>query len=93
MAIDYTTSPMNYHELVDSVRGQVERTRELKMMGETISPEECVTMTSESMLSLLDRMETMSEIIAHQAHMFVQIEGMFRMVFNQVGMGDASEED
>lgn len=92
MAIAYTTSPTNYHELIDSVRGQVERTRELKMMGETISPEECVTMTSESMLSLLDRMETMSEIIEYQAHMFVQIEVMFRMVFDQFGMGDASEE-
>ena len=86
MGIDYTTTPKNYEELVDAVRGQVERTRELGMMGESITYEESVTVTSEAFLGLLDRVESLSEMVTHQAHMLVQIEHLFRWVFSQLGV-------
>jgi hypothetical protein len=97
MGIDYTTTPKNYEELVDAVRGQVERTRELGMMGESIPYEESVTITSESFLGLLDRIESLSEMVTHQAHMFVHIENLFRWVFTQLGvdideLADESDE-
>ena len=98
MGIDYTTTPKNYEELVDAVRGQVERTRELGMMGESIPYEESVTVTSEAFLGLLDRIESLSEMVTHQAHMFVQIENLFRWVFTQLGvdvdeLANESDED
>jgi len=86
MGIEYSTTPENYEQLVESIRGQVERTRELRMMGESISYEESVVLTSESFLSMLDRIESLSELATYQAHLFVQIEGLFRWVFSQLGV-------
>lgn len=86
MGIHYKTNPKTFEELCDSTRGQVERTRELAMMGEELPIEECVVMTSEAMLALLDRVETLSEIAAQQTQMFVQMETMFRWIFGQLGV-------
>jgi hypothetical protein len=86
MGIEYTTTPHSFEELCDSVRGQVERSRELRMMGETIPYEESVELTSESMLELLDRIEQLSEIANTQALLFTQINEIFKWIFNYVGI-------
>jgi hypothetical protein len=86
MAINYTTTPVTLSELCDSVRGQVERERELAMMGKEIPEEECVTFTAQSMLSLLERLEFLSEMTKRQAAMFAQIETIFGWVFTQLGV-------
>lgn len=86
MGIEYTTTPHSFEELCDSVRGQVERSRELRMMGETIPYEESVELTSESMLELLDRIEQLSEIATNQAALFSQINEIFKWIFNYVGI-------
>jgi len=86
MGINYSTSPSNFEELCDSVRGQVERSREYKMMGKEMPPSECVAITAESMLALVDRMEAMVTTLQNQARLFNQIEDMFRFVFHQLGI-------
>ncbi|NBO55532.1 MAG: hypothetical protein EBU84_13300 [Actinobacteria bacterium] len=86
MGIEYKTNPTNFEELCDSVRGQVERARELSIKGETVPFDEMVELSSESFLSLLDRVEQLSEIVSHQATLFVQINEIFKWVFNYVGI-------
>lgn len=86
MGIEYKTHPANFEELCDSVRGQVERARELAMKGEVVPLDEMVELTSESFLALLDRVEQLSEIITHQAMLFVQINEIFKWVFNYLGI-------
>lgn len=86
MGIHYSTTPRNFEELCDSVRGQVERSRELSMRNEEIPFDEMVTITSESFLSILDRIEMVSDMVAEQARLFIQIETMFRWVFSQLGV-------
>ena len=86
MGILYKTEPMNYEELVNSIRGQVERQRERVFSGGEIPREELVSLTAESLLSLLDRMEVMAEILSRQAKMHIQIEKIFRFIFEQHGV-------
>lgn len=86
MAINYTTTPVTLSELCDSIRGQVERERELAMMGKEIPEEECVIFTAQSMLSLIERMELLSDMSKRQAMMFAQIETIFGWVFTQLGV-------
>lgn len=81
MGIAYTTRPSNFDELCDSIRGQVERARELGMVGEQVPHEEAVELTSESMLGLLDRIRHLSEIATHQAMMFSQLNDILQWLF------------
>lgn len=86
MGIDYTTTPRNFDELCDSTRGQVERTRELAMKGEELPPDEAVVMTSEAFLSMLDKIESLCQVVDHQSSMFSHMEVMFRWLFAQMGV-------
>lgn len=86
MGIEYKTHPTNFEELCDSVRGQVERARELAMKGETVPYDEMVELTSESFMALLDRVEQLSDIITHQAMLFVQVNEIFKWVFKYLGI-------
>ena len=101
MGIDYTTSPKTFMELCDSVRGQVERSRELAMMGQKIPLSESVELTSESFLETLDRIEHLSEMAMENAQLFMQINDIFQWIFKFIGLDldelydsqDESEED
>lgn len=86
MGIEYKTNPSNFEELCDSVRGQVERARELAMKGETVPFDEAVELTSESMLGLLDRVEQLSDIVTQQAVLFSQINDIFKWMFTYMGI-------
>ncbi|NBO53555.1 MAG: hypothetical protein EBU84_02950 [Actinobacteria bacterium] len=94
MGIAYKTNPTNFEELCDSVRGQVERARELAIIGETVPYEEAVELTSESVLGLLDKVKDLNEIVAHQAMMFSQLNDILQWLFRYLGIPiDESEED
>ena len=93
MGIAYNTAPRNFDELVDSVRGQLERSRELHMMGETISYEEAVELTSESFMGLLDRITELSAIVASQALLFSQINEIFHWLFESLGIPITEDSD
>lgn len=56
------------------------------MRNEEIPMEEMVTITSESFLGILDRIEMLSDMVAEQSRLFIQIETMFRWVFSQLGV-------
>jgi len=86
MAIEYTTTPKTFEQLCDSIRGQVERSRELAMMGEKIPVSESVELTSESFLSTLDRIEQLSEMAMENAHLFMQINDIFQWIFKFIGL-------
>ncbi len=97
MGIAYNTLPQNFEELCDSVRGQVERARELAMVGERVPYEEAVELTSESFLGLLDRIQELGTIVSHQAMMFGQLNDILQWLFTYMGIPisdtDADEED
>lgn len=86
MTIHYKTSPKTFDELADSVRGQVERTRELSMKGEGIPLDECVTITSEAFLGMIERIETLTEMVVDHTSIFSQLEIVFKWIFNQFGL-------
>ena len=86
MSIEYTTNPKTFSELCDSVRGQVERTRELKMKGQEIPYEESVVMTSEAFLATLDRIEQLSDAITQNTELFLQINDIFQWIFKFIGL-------
>ena len=86
MGIEYKIHPTNFEELCDSVRGQVERARELSMKGEAVPFDEMVELTSESFLALLDRVEQLSDIVTHQATLFVQVNEIFKWMFSYMGI-------
>jgi len=81
VGIAYSTHPRTFDELCESVRGQVERARELGIVGEMVPFEEAVELTSESMLGLLDRVRHLSEIATHQATMFQQLNDILQWLF------------
>lgn len=86
MGIEYKTHPATFEELCDSVRGQVERARELSIKGEVVPPDEMVELTSESFMATLDRIEQLSDIVTHQAMLFVQVNEIFKWVFKYLGI-------
>ena len=85
MGIEYSTNPKTFEELCDSVRGQVERSHELKMMGQKMKYEEMVEMTSESFMSTLERIEQLSEMAMANTNLFVQINDIFQWIFKFIG--------
>jgi len=86
MGIEYKTHPYTFEELCDSVRGQVERARELAMMGETVPYDEMVELTAESFLAMVDRIDQLGDIVSHQALLFVQVNEIFKWVFKYIGI-------
>ena len=93
MGIAYNILPQNFEELCDSVRGQVERARELAMVGERVPYEEAVELTSESFLGLLDRIQELGTIVSHQAMMFGQLNDILQWLFTYMGIPISSGED
>ncbi len=92
MGIEYSLHPKSFEELCDSVRGQVERTRELSMKGEKLQPEEYVDISSESFLATLDRIEQLSEMMQGNTLLFTQINDIFQWIFKYIGL-DIEELD
>lgn len=93
VTIYYKTEPQTYEELVDSVRGQLERMREVSITNETMPEEEKVVITTQSFMSLLDRVEELSQLITVQAELFVAIQGIFVYLFTHLGLPTDSFED
>lgn len=86
MTLPYTTYPKNYFELVDAVRGQLERARELSLMGETMNRDEKVVITPEAFMGMLDKIEEMREVINNQMAMFVMVQQILLYVFEALGL-------
>ena len=86
MSIEYSITPKNFEELCDSIRGQVERSRELSIRGEQIPFEESVQVTPESFLATLDRIEQLSEKLGSNAVLFTQINDIFQWIFKFIGL-------
>lgn len=86
MALPYTTTPKNYSELVDAVRGQLERSRELSMMGLPMKIEEKVIITPEAFMDVLDTLEEVREILTAHAQLFQSIQQVFMALFEVSGI-------
>jgi predicted Zn-dependent peptidase len=86
MGIEYTTTPRNFDELCDSIRGQVERARELSIRDEQLDPAEMVELTSESFLAVLDRIEQLTAMLMQQAILFSQVNDIFEWLFKHLGI-------
>lgn len=86
MTIHYTTNPKTFEELVDAIRGQLERTREEAMHGRTIPYEERVVITTESFLALTERVEQFQFLLSAQAEINHSVQQLFLFVFQQLGI-------
>jgi hypothetical protein len=93
MGIYYSTQPKDFMELCDSIRGQLERTRELAMAGKQITLEESVEITPEAFLSVLERIEELTRTLTEQALLFVMVQNIFKYLFESLGVEfDVDEE-
>ena len=94
MAINYTVFPKTFEEMVDSCRGQLERTRELAMKNEKIPLDESVVITNEGFLAMLERIEQMEHMLREQADINSSIQQIFFYLFSALGLPlDEDEED
>jgi hypothetical protein len=94
MAINYTVYPKTFEELVDSCRGQLERTRELAMKDEKIPLDESVVITNEGFLAMLERIEQMEHMLREQVDINNSIQQIFYYLFSALGLPlDEEDED
>lgn len=93
MGIYYNTQPKDFAELCDSIRGQVERTRELGISGKQIPLEESVELTPEAFMSMLERIEELTRTVTEQAMLFVMVQNIFKYLFESLGVEMDDEFD
>jgi hypothetical protein len=93
MAINYTVYPKTFEELVDSCRGQLERTRELAMKDKKIPLDEAVVITNEGFLAMLERIEQMEHMLREQVDINNSIQQIFYYLFSALGLPLDDEED
>ena len=93
MTIHYKTLPSTFEELSDAIRGQLERAREEAIYGRTVPTEECVQITADAFLALIERIEQLGQLVNVQADINNAIQQLFLIVFDQMGidMGEMME--
>lgn len=86
MTIHYTTRPKTFSELVDSCRGMMERKREVSIDGGQVPIEECVVITTESMLDTLEQIERIQFSLWEQSEVNKSIQSLFYYLFKHLGL-------
>ena len=86
MTIHYKTLPTTFEELSDAIRGQLERAREEAIHGRTVPNEECVQITADAFLSIIERIEQLGQLVNVQADINSAIQQLFLIVFQQMGI-------
>lgn len=86
MTIHYNTVPKTFEELTDAVRGQLERAREEAIHGRKVPYEECVQITAESFLALIERVEQLQFLLTAQAEINNAVQQLFLFAFHQLGI-------
>lgn len=86
MGIYYTTTPKNFDELADSLRGQMERIRELNMAREMMPNSERVIITTESFLSTLEQIEQIQQALCAQSEINIALHEVIASIFSILGI-------
>ena len=93
MGIYYTTTPQNFEELADSLRGQMERIRELSISKERMPNSERVVITTESFLSTIEQIEQIQQALSSQSDINLAMHEVVGSIFSILGITIDDDDD